>query len=169
MGYLFIAASSATVYLFIIIAIRLFGKEEFSQLSITDLVFVLLISNAVQNAMVGSNTSLSGGLVAAGTLFLVNFSFKYLIYKFPNLSEKVQGGTVMLVYEGKLQENNLRKARVRISEIEEAAREHGVKGIEDINLAVLEMDGNISILSDDYRSKTKRKRRHYAKTGGGND
>ncbi len=64
------------VYLFMIIAIRVFGKKELAQLSVIDLVFILLISNSVQNAMVGPDTSLNGGLIAAGSLFLVNFSFK---------------------------------------------------------------------------------------------
>jgi uncharacterized membrane protein YcaP (DUF421 family) len=82
-GYLKIAGSSVTVYLFIIIAIRLFGKKELAQLSIIDLVFILLISNAVQNAMVGSDSSLTGGLVAASALFIINYLFKYLMYRFP--------------------------------------------------------------------------------------
>src|SRR3569832_1280308 len=73
-----IIARSVTVYLFIIIAIRFFGKKELAQLSVIDLVFILLISNSVQNAMVGSNASLPGGLVAAGSLFIVNHMLKVL-------------------------------------------------------------------------------------------
>ncbi len=65
-----ISFRAATVYLFMVFAIRIFGKKELSQLSITDLVLILLISNAVQNAMVGPDTSLSGGLFAAITLFI---------------------------------------------------------------------------------------------------
>ena len=159
MKYLIIAGSSACVYIFIVIAVRLFGKKEFSQLSITDLVFVLLISNAVQNAMVGDDSSLTGGLCAAGVLFVLNFVMKFLIYKFPKLADAVQGSSVMLIYNGELQTENMKRARISLPEIEEAAREHGVVGIKDVNLAVLEMDGNISILSNNYQSKTKRKRR----------
>ena len=161
MEFLIIAGSAIAVYLFIVIAIRFFGKLEFSQLTITDLVFVLLISNAVQNAMVGSNTSLLGGLCAAAALFIVNFGLKYLIYKFPKLSKTVQGSTVMLVYEGQLQTDNMKKARVSADEVEEAAREHGVDAIRDVDLAVLEMDGSISILSNQYQAKTRKKRRRY--------
>lgn len=160
MNYLIIAGSSAVVYLFIVVAVRLFGKKEFSQLSITDLVFVLLISNAVQNAMVGPDTSLLGGLCAAGTLFTVNYALKYLIYKFPKISRTVQGKSTMLVYEGALQTENMKRVRISVDEIQEAAREHGVSRIEDVNLAVLETDGNISILSNGYQSKSKRMRRH---------
>ena len=67
-----VAGRSVAVYLFIIIAIRIFGKKELAQLSVIDLVFILLISNSVQNAMVGDNTTLVGGLVAAASLFIVN-------------------------------------------------------------------------------------------------
>ena len=69
------------VYLFIVIAIRLFGKKEIAQLSVVDLVFILLISNSVQNAMVGPDSSLIGGLIAAGSLFIVNLILKYVSYK----------------------------------------------------------------------------------------
>lgn len=75
-GYLNIALKSIAVYAFIVAAIRVFGKKEFAQLSIIDLVFILLISNSVQNAMVGADTSLEGGLVAAFSLFLMNYVFK---------------------------------------------------------------------------------------------
>jgi uncharacterized membrane protein YcaP (DUF421 family) len=71
--YTSIILRSVVVYLFIVIAIRLFGKKEIAQLSVIDLVFILLISNSVQNAMVGQNTSLEGGLIAAVSLFAVNF------------------------------------------------------------------------------------------------
>ena len=159
MNYLMIVGSSACVYVFIVIAIRIFGKKEIAQLSIIDLVFILLISNAVQNAMVGPDTSLLGGLCAAGTLFVINYALKYFIYRFPKLSAFVQGNAIMLVYEGKTIRENLIKSKISINEIEEAAREHGVKSIEEIDLAILEIDGNISILSDNYQKRTKRNRK----------
>jgi uncharacterized membrane protein YcaP (DUF421 family) len=163
-GYLLVIGSSAAVYVFIIIAIRLFGKKELAQLSVIDFVFILLISNAVQNAMVGADTTLVGGLVAAGTLFIMNALLKLLVNRFPQLNKLVQGEAIMLVYDGRLISNNLRKAHISMDELLEAAREHGVDKVEDINLAVLEMDGNISILSDDYQNRTKRKKRHYKQT-----
>ena len=160
MNYVFIAISSACVYIFIVAAIRLFGKKEIAQLSIIDLVFILLISNAVQNAMVGDDTSLLGGLCAAGTLFVINALFKYAIYRSPKFSSFVQGSAIMLVYDGKIIKENMIKARISDDEIQEAAREHGVKSIEDIDLAILEVDGNISILSNDYKKKTTKKKKH---------
>jgi len=100
-NYTRIIGSTLAVYLFIVIALRIFGKKELAQLSVVDLVFILLISNAVQNAMVGPDSSLGGGLVAATTLFLANYLFKYLQYKFPKFGRVVQGDATMLVYQGK--------------------------------------------------------------------
>jgi len=158
-GYLRIVLSSSAVYLFIIIAIRLFGKKELAQLSIIDLVFILLISNAVQNAMVGSDSSLSGGLVAASTLFIINYLFKFLLYRFPKLGNYVQGSEILLIYKGQLSKANMDKARITHEEILEAVREHGVSEIREVDLAVLEIDGNISIISDQYKHRTVRKRK----------
>lgn len=152
--YLLIVGSTAVIYIFIILFLRLFGKKELAQLSVFDLVFVLLISNAVQNAMVGDNTTLWGGLTAAGTLFLLNYGIKYLLYNFPKLGYVVQGKEVLLVYKGKIKNDNLRKTRLTVEELEEAMREHGVSEIRKVDLAMLEVDGNISILSDEFKKRT---------------
>lgn len=153
-GYVQIVLSTVAVYLFIVVAIRLFGKTEISQLSVTDLVFIMLISNAVQNAMVGSNSTLSGGLVAAGALFLINFIFKECLYYIPWFGRFVQGESVMLIYKGKINQANLRKAKLTADELMEAVREHGVSKVSEVDLAVLEVDGNISVLSEDFNHRT---------------
>lgn len=155
----FIAFRSVVVYFFIIFAIRLFGKKELAQLSIIDLVFILLISNSVQNAMVGDNSTLIGGLTAATSLFVVNWILKNLIFKSKNLSEIVQGNPLMLVYHGKIIQKHLDQARLSNGELEAAIREHGVKDIKDVDIAILEVDGNISILSNNFTHKTVKKRR----------
>ncbi len=155
--YLNIIFSSVCVYLFIIIAIRISGRKELTQLSVIDLVFILLISNAVQNAMVGPDTSLVGGLVAAGALFVINFLLKDLTYRFSKFNKLIQGKAIMLIYEGVLHTNNMQKAKISLPEIEEAIREHGVSDIKAVNLAVLEVDGNISVLSNNYKTKTVKK------------
>lgn len=157
--YVQIILSSIVVYLFIIIAIRLFGKKELSQLSVVDLVFILLISNSVQNAMVGSNSTLLGGLVAAGALFLSNYLLKLILYRFPKFGKIIQGESLMLIYNGRLNKTNIEKARMTMDEIMEALREHGVSQVEDVDLAVLEVDGNISVLSDEFKRRTIKKRK----------
>ncbi|MBS1638801.1 MAG: DUF421 domain-containing protein [Bacteroidetes bacterium] len=157
--YLIIAAKSTTVYIFIIIAIRLFGKKELAQLSVIDLVFILLISNSVQNAMVGTDSSLTGGIAAALGLFICNYIFKLLLRRSEKFSKIVQGEKIVLVVGGKLDEQALKKSMLTKEEIEMAVREHGVDDIEDTDLVILEVDGNITVLSNNYAHKTVRKRK----------
>lgn len=155
-----IAIRSVIVYLFVIIAIRFFGKKELTQLSVVDLVFILLISNSLQAAMVGSDTTLTGGLIAAASLFIANWILKNLIYKSKKISETIQGSPVMLVYQGKVLYKHLEKAQISHDELEAAIREHGIKDIATVDLAILEVDGNISVLSSNFSRKTKKRRIH---------
>jgi len=150
-----IIVRTVAVYLFMIIAIRIFGKKELAQLSVVDLVFILLISNSVQNAMVGPSNSLNGGLIAAGALFLVNFTLKQLLYRSKKFSNLIQGESILLIYEGKANMENCKKAEITIEELEAAVREHGARDIQKVDLAILEVDGNISVISSDYQTKSK--------------
>jgi uncharacterized membrane protein YcaP (DUF421 family) len=153
---------TVAVYIFMILAIRVFGKKELAQLSVIDLVFILLISNSVQNAMVGSDTSLNGGLIAAGSLFLVNFTLKQLLYRSKKMSNIIQGESILLIYEGTANMDNCKKAEITIEELEAAVREHGARDIQKVDLAILEVDGNISVISSDYqtRSRVSHPRKH---------
>ena len=152
--YIEIIVRALAVYFFMIIAIRIFGKKELAQLSVIDLVFILLISNAVQNAMVGLDTSLQGGLVAAAALFAANFTLKKLLYRNKKLSQLVQGESVILIYKGVTNEENCREAEITLDELSAAVREHGAKDIADVDLAMLEVDGNISVISNDFQKRS---------------
>jgi len=158
-NYVRIIFSTMAIYLFIVIAIRLFGKKELAQLSVVDMVFILLISNAVQNAMVGPDSTLSGGLVAATTLFIMNYVFKYLQYRFPKFGKIVEGDATMLIYKGEILETHLKMAKITKDELMEAVREHGVASVKEVDLAILEVDGNISVLSNEYQKKTVKRRK----------
>ena len=160
-SYLSIIIRSVVVYLFIVLAIRLFGKKELTQLSVIDLVFILLISNAVQNAMVGSYNSLDGGIVAAASLFIVNSILKFITYKFKNINRLIQGTPEILIQNGIVIKKNLSNERITMEELEASIREHGVKSIEEVDLAILEVDGNISILSNEYQRRTTKKRKQH--------
>lgn len=159
MEFIFIALRSVVVYLFIVIAIRIFGKREISQLSIIDLVFVLLISNSVQNAMVGPDTSLFGGIIAAASLFVVNTLLSKLLFKSKALNHLLQGEDMLLMYHGKKLSKHMQQAGISEEELQEAMREHGVAEEKEVDMAILETDGSISILSHNYTHKTTRKRR----------
>ena len=154
-----IILQTVTIYLLMILSLRLFGKKELAQLSIIDLVFILLISNAVQNAMVGSLTDFTGGLCSAGALFAVNFALKTILYRNEKLSKFIDGEPLTLIYDGKIIPTNLKEAQISMNELEAAVREHGCEHIEDVSLAILEIDGNISVLSHDFSKKSKKKRR----------
>jgi len=158
-GYVIIALKSIAVYVFIVAAIRVFGKKEFAQLSVVDVVFILLISNSVQTAMVGNDTSLSGGLVAALALFAMNYLFKRISLGSESISKVIEGEPVLLIYNGEVRPNALKEASISLEQLKAVVREHGVEEISDVNLAIFEVDGNISVLSDNYRNLTKRKRK----------
>lgn len=160
-GYGHIVISSICVYVFIIVALRLFGKKELAQLTVVDLVFILLISNAVQNAMVGTDSSLTGGIVAALSLFAINYLFKIVMYKFPKFGKAIQGHAILLIYKGVVNQENMSKVKLSSEELMESVREHGARTIEDVDLAVLEVDGNISILSHEFQVKSSKKRKSH--------
>lgn len=145
---------ASVVYLFMVAAIRLFGKKELSQLSVTDLVFILLISNAVQNAMLGPDTSLAGGVLAALCLFVLNYLLKLVMYRSKKVKSLIEGEPVMLVYKGNLIEDNMAKEKITRDELEAVVREHGVSSIENVELAILEIDGNISVLSKEIEQQS---------------
>ena len=152
--YLEIVVRALSVYLFMILALRVFGKKELAQLSVIDLLFILLISNAVQNAMVGPDTSLQGGLIAATALFAANFTLKKILYRNKHLSDLLQGESVLLIYKGKVNRKNLKEAQITLDELKAAIREHGAKDIENGDLAMMEVDGNISVISSDFNKRS---------------
>ncbi len=159
--YLDIILRCILVYIFMIIALRVFGKKELSQLNTADVILILLISNAVQNAMVGSNNSLLGGVVAASVLFSINFILKKLIYKYKKFGDFMQEKPEILIHNGVLDFKTLSKLNISNNELKEAIREHGIEHFTDVKLAMLEIDGNISIISGQENLKQtqyKRKR-----------
>ena len=152
--YLIIIGKSITIYAFIIAAIRIFGKKELAQLSIIDLAFILLISNSVQNAMLGTDTTLLGGIAAAFGLFICNYILKFFMRNSTRFSAVVQGEKVMLVYQGVVIEAGMKATMMSLAELEQAIREHGVPSIDKVDLAIFEVDGNISVLSNDFMHRT---------------
>jgi uncharacterized membrane protein YcaP (DUF421 family) len=164
--YLEIILRSAAVYMFMVAAIRFFGKKELSQLSTTDLVFIILISNSVQNAMVGSDSSLGGGILAAIVLFSLNYVLKLLMYRSKGIKELIEDRPVILIHDGKVDIENMHKVKIAMDELEEAVREHGVENCKQVKLAILEVDGNISVISgeDNKLKQTHHKYRRRHKT-----
>lgn len=140
---------TAIVYLFVVTALRLSGKREVGQMSVLELVVILVISDAVQNSMVGENTSLWGGLVAVATLLALDFTLKALTRRSRALREALEGEPRLLVRDGRLLERAIREEGLEVAEVRAAIRSHGLADIEDVRLAVLETDGSISVIPRD--------------------
>jgi uncharacterized membrane protein YcaP (DUF421 family) len=140
------------------IGLRVFGKNQLSQLNAGDVILLLLISNAVQNAMVGANTSLDGGIFAATVLFLANYLVKKVMFQNEKVKIFIESESIILVRDGVLMEAEMKKSEISTDEINEAIREHGIEKIEDVKLLILEVDGNISVISTDKNNQT-----HYSK------
>lgn len=152
-----IVLRTAVVYLFLLAGFRLAGKRQMGQMTVFDLVVILVIANAVQNAMVGPDTSLSGGLVAAGTLLVLNFVVGWLRYRSPALSHWVGGTATILIEDGKFLSAHLNRENLEEDEVLMAMREHGVERLDQVHTAILETDGSISIIAhENARIKPKR-------------
>jgi uncharacterized membrane protein YcaP (DUF421 family) len=142
-----IAGRSLVVYAVVLVGLRAGGRRELGQLTPFDLVVVLLIANAVQNAMVGPDTSLEGGLVAAVTLLVANAGVARLRMRSARVRQLVEGVPVVLVQHGELVAANLAREGITEQEVEAAIREHGEVGdLSEVALAVLETDGSVSVV-----------------------
>jgi len=144
-----IVLRTAVIYIVVLFGIRLSGKREVGQMTPFDLTLLLLISNAVQNAMTGPDTSLAGGLVAAATLLIVNYFVAELSGGNRRFRKFVEGQPSLLIHDGQIILSHMAKEHVSMDELERALREHGISSYHDVALAVLEVDGSISCLKYD--------------------
>src|SRR6184192_4577332 len=129
------------IYLVVLIGVRLSGKREVGQMTPFDLTLLLLISNAVQNAMTGPDTSLIGGVIAASTLLILNYVVAELSGANRRFRKFVQGQPSLLVHDGQVISAHMAKEHVSMDELQRAMREHGIFSYHDVALAVLEVDG----------------------------
>jgi uncharacterized membrane protein YcaP (DUF421 family) len=146
------------VYVFLVVVLRLAGKRELAQLNPFDLVVLLTLSNTVQNAIIGDDNSLTGGLIGAATLLLVNYIFVRFLYSHPNVDAIVEGRSDMLMEHGKLDKRKLAKQLITLPELEAAAHKQGFDSLADVDCARIEPGGTISFTakkpsSDEMRHK----------------
>jgi uncharacterized membrane protein YcaP (DUF421 family) len=144
-----IVLRTAVIYLLVLIGVRLSGKREVGQMTPFDLTLLLLLSNSVQNAMTGPDTSLLGGIIAACTLLLLNYGVAGISGSNRRLRRLIQGQPTLLVHDGKIIDAHLARERVSMDELHRALREHGINSCDQVALAVLEVDGSISCLKYD--------------------
>src|SRR3954467_9893665 len=144
-----IALRTTAVYALVLVGIRLTGKREVGQMTPFDLTLLLLLSNAVQNAMTGQDTSLMGGAAAAITLLVLNYVVAEASGANRKFRKLVQGSPSLLIHEGQLVMAHMAKEHVTLDELQRACREHGINSISEVALGVLEVDGSISLLKYD--------------------
>jgi len=144
-----IVLRTGVIYLLVLIGVRLSGKREVGQMTPFDLTLLLLLSNSVQNAMTGPDTSLMGGAIAACTLLILNYLIAELSGGNRRFRRLIQGQPSLLVHDGKIIEAHLAREHVSVDELHRALREHGINNIDQVALSVLEVDGSISCLKYD--------------------
>jgi uncharacterized membrane protein YcaP (DUF421 family) len=145
-------------YTALLIALRIFGKREIGQFTLYDLVFILLVANALQPSMTGPDTSLLGGTILIVVLVGTNFLIGRLD-RVPRFRDLLSGSPTVIIKNGKFVPDALKKEGVTPDEAEMAIREHGVEDLKDVQLGVLEPDGTISIVptADATVRKSRRK------------
>jgi uncharacterized membrane protein YcaP (DUF421 family) len=151
-----IVLRTALVYLAVLGLLRVAGKREIGQMSLADFVVILVIANAVQNALNGADPSLTGGLASAVTLVGMSYLLDRFGRRVPFLGRLLSGEPALLLQDGRLIEENLRREHLEPEDVQMAAREHGVADLADVAAAVLESDGSISIIpkrGDMHRSR----------------
>jgi uncharacterized membrane protein YcaP (DUF421 family) len=144
-----VALRTTVVYFALLAGIRVTGARQLGQMSTFDLVLILIIANAVQNAMVGPDTSLAGGLVAAGVLLAWHGVVDRLRRRSRGIARWLSGEGIMLINHGAILDEHTRRAGISRDDLLQALREHGVSSAKDVRLAVLEPDGAISVIRND--------------------
>jgi uncharacterized membrane protein YcaP (DUF421 family) len=134
------------VFAFLVAALRLGGKRELGQINVLDLAVLLLASNALQNAMIGADNSLVGGVVGAATLFLANYVFVRVVFRSRRASRILEGTSTVLLEHGRVLERALRSEAITEDELHAAALERGFAELRDVDLIVLEPNGHMAIM-----------------------
>ncbi|MGZ4105651.1 MAG: DUF421 domain-containing protein [Actinomycetota bacterium] len=150
---------SALIYLVLVVGLRVFGKREVGQFTLFDLVFVLLVANAVQPAMTGRDASLGGGFVIIATLLVLNFGVSRLRVTFPVIERLLESKSVVVARDGRWIPEVLKREGITDDECIAALREHGIASVKETTLVVLEADGSLSVLPKDPAVASRRRRR----------
>ncbi|MGH2459424.1 MAG: DUF421 domain-containing protein [Chloroflexota bacterium] len=141
-----IAARTVIVLLVLLVGVRIFGKRQVGGMNIYDLVLVLLLANAVQNAMTQGSGLLGVGIVSAGVLLLVDRFLGTLFVKRPTLEARLVGTPTIIIKDGQLEPAHMRREGVTEEEVLAALRGYGLNEPADVKLAVLEADGSLSVV-----------------------
>jgi uncharacterized membrane protein YcaP (DUF421 family) len=134
------------IYAVLVIGLRLAGKRELAQLNPFDLVVLLTLSNTVQNAIIGNDTSVTGGIIGAATLLLVNYLVVRFLYGHRQIEQIVEGDADPLIENGQVNMERLEKEIITLAELEAAAHKQGFASLSEVERAVLEPGGTITFI-----------------------
>jgi len=151
-----VVARTAIIYLALLVGLRLTGKRQVGQFTPFDLLLLLLLSNAVQNAMVGPDTSVAGGLIAAGTLFAANGIVAFVSRRSRHVADVVEGTPTLLIRHGQVLQPYLDREGISEEDLRRALREHGIDDVKLVRAAIMEVDGTISVLREDEFPKVEK-------------
>jgi uncharacterized membrane protein YcaP (DUF421 family) len=137
---------AVVVYGAVLALLRVAGKRQVAQMSMTEFVALLLISNAVQNSMNGGDNSLVGGLILAGMLILLATALAYITFSSPKIEQLVQGRPTLLIHRGKIVHAHLKHELLSVRELRHILRKQGIQQLDEVEEAVLESDGFVSVV-----------------------
>jgi uncharacterized membrane protein YcaP (DUF421 family) len=140
---------SGLVYLFMVVGLRLFGKRELAQTNTFDLVVLLTLSNTLQNAIIGEDNSLTGGVIGAISLLVLNYLVVRFLFRRAKLDRFLEGAPILLIEDGKVLQHNLDHELITLTELIAAAHKQGLRNLEDVDRAVLETGGSITFIPKD--------------------
>ena len=146
------------VYLFLVIGLRLAGKRELAQLNPFDLVVLLTLSNTVQNAIIGDDNSITGGIIGAATLLLLNFLVVRFLFRHERLDRLVEGESTVLIDHGKILKEKLAKETLSMAELAAAAHKQGIGDLREVDHATLDPSGTICFTAKKPAPEDKRHR-----------
>ena len=134
------------VYIFLVVSLRLSGKRELVQLNPFDLVVLLTLSNTVQNAIIGDDNSVSGGIIGASSLLLINYLVVRFLYGHRKIEQIVEGQSDVLIESGKVKPERLKKELITTTQLEAAARKQGFDSLQEVDKCILEPGGTLSFV-----------------------
>jgi uncharacterized membrane protein YcaP (DUF421 family) len=135
------------VYIFLIVGLRLSGKRELAQLNPFDLIVLLTLSNTVQNAIIGNDNSVTGGLIGAAALLAVNYLVVRFLYDHRKIDQLVEGSADILIEDGKVYEHKLKRELITKEELAAAARKQGFDSLSEVRQCVLEPGGTLTFIA----------------------
>ncbi len=131
------------VYAFLVLGLRLAGKHQLAQLNPFDLVVLLTLSNTVQNAIIGEDNTVTGGIIGAATLLIANYLVVRFLFSYPKLEHLIEGDPDVLIERGRIREDRLRREMLTIEELRTAAHRQGFKSLAEVERAAIEPGGTI--------------------------